>query len=104
MRLELGKGSAGFTTYRTRYMLVENQQVDLRMYIDSVPKPRLTFYSNDFPKTPLMYNTNGQNYTATLPVLECENSGNYTIEIDNGVKDSVIKTINLVVQCKLCIF
>jgi hypothetical protein len=74
------------------------------MYIDSVPNPRLTFHSHDFPKTPLMYNTSGKYYTATLPVLECENSGNYTIEVDNGVKDVVKKTINLVVQCKLYIF
>ena len=74
------------------------------MYIDSVPKPRLTFYSHDFPKTPLMYNTSDKYYTAALPDLECENSGNYTIEVDNGVKDSVKKTINLAVQCKLCIF
>jgi len=74
------------------------------MYIDSVPKPRLTFYSHDFPKTPLMYNTSSKYYTATLPVLECENSGNYTIEVDNGVKDGVTKTINLVVQCNLFIF
>jgi hypothetical protein len=85
-------------------MLEEVQQVNLRMHIDSFPKPRFTFYSHDFPKTPLMYNTFGNKYTATLPVLECENSGNYTIEIDNGVKDSVKKTINLVVLCKLCIF
>ena len=85
-------------------MLDEYQQVNLRMYIDSVPKPRINFYSHDFPKTSLMYNTSGNNYTATLPVLECENSGNYTIEIDNGVKDSGKKTINLVVQCKLYIF
>jgi hypothetical protein len=74
------------------------------MYIDSVPKPRLTFYSHDFPKTPLMYNTSDKYYTATLPVLECENSGNYTIEVDNGINDGVKKTINLVVQCKLYIF
>ena len=104
MRLELGKDSSGFTTYRRSYILDEDQQVNIRMYIDNVPKPRLTFYSHDFPKTPLMYNTSGKNYTATLPALACENSGNYTIEIDNGVKDSVRKTINLVVQCKLCIF
>jgi hypothetical protein len=69
------------------------------MYIDSVPKPRLTFYSHDFPKTP-----SDKYYTATLPVLECENSGNYTIEVDNGINDGVKKTINLVVQCKLYIF
>ena len=74
------------------------------MYIDSVPKPRLTFYSHDFPKTPLMYNTSHKYYTAILPVLECENSGNYTIEVDNGINDGVKKTINLVVQCKLYIF
>jgi hypothetical protein len=85
-------------------MLVESQQVNLQMCIDSVPKPRLTFYSHDFPKTSLMYNTSGKYYTATLPVLECENSGNYTIEVDNGVKDGVNNTINLVVQCKLYIF
>ena len=85
-------------------MLDEDQQVSLQMDIDSVPKPRLTFYSHDFPKTPLMYNTSGKHYVATLPVLECEKSGNYTIEIDNGVKYSVKKTINLVVLCKLCIF
>ena len=84
--------------------MVEDQQVNLRMYIDSVPKPRLTFYCNDFPKTPLIYNTIGQNYTATLPVLKCENSGNYTIEVDNGIKDDVKKTINLVVLCKLYIY
>ena len=88
----------------TNYKLAEYQQVDLRMYIDSVPKPRLTFYSHDFPKTTLMYNTSGKYYTATLPVLECANSGNYTIQVDNGVKDGVRKTINLVVQCKLYIF
>ena len=85
-------------------MLVERQQVNLQMYIDSVPKPHLTFYSHGFPKTPLMYNTNGKYYRATLPVLKCENSGNYTIEVDNGIKDSVKKNINLVVQCKLYIF
>ena len=84
--------------------MVEYEQVNLRMYIDSVPKPRLTFYSHDFPKTPLMYNTSDKYYTATLPVLECENSGNYTIEVDNGINDGVKKTINLVVQCKLYIF
>jgi hypothetical protein len=104
MRLELGKDPAGFITYWRSYMLEEDQQVNLRMHIDSFPKPRFTFYSHDFPKTPLMYNTFGKKYTATLPVLECENSGNYTIEIDNGVKDGVKKTINLVVLCKLCIF
>ena len=88
----------------TSYTLVEYQQVNLRMYIESVPKPRLTLYSHDFPKTTLMYNTSGKYYTAILPVLECANSGNYTIEVDNGVKDGVSKTINLVVQCKLYIF
>ena len=51
-----------------------------------------------------MYTTSGNYYTATLPVLKCENSGNYTIEVDNGIKDSVKKNINLVVQCKLYIF
>jgi hypothetical protein len=101
MSLYLGKDSSGFTTYRTSYKLEEYQQVNLRMYIDSVPKPRLTFYSHDFPKTPLMHNTSGKYYTATLPVLECENSGNYTVEVDNGIKDVVKMTINLVVQCKL---
>jgi hypothetical protein len=67
-------------------------------------KIRLTFYSHDFPKTPLMYNTSDKYYTAALPDLECENSGNYTIEVDNGIKDSVKKNINLVVECKLYIF
>jgi hypothetical protein len=38
-----------------------------------------------------MYNTSGKYYTATLPVLECENSGNYTIEVDNCDKDGVNK-------------
>ena len=85
-------------------MLVESQQVDLRMHIDSVPKPRLIFYSHDFPKTPLMYNTSDKYYTAALPVLESENSGNYTIEVDNGIKDSAKENINLVVECKLYIF
>ena len=85
-------------------MLDEDQQVRLRMYIGSVPKPRIAFYSHDFPKTPLMYNTSGKYYTATLPVLKCENSGNHTIEVDNGIKDGVKKNINLVVQCKLYIF
>jgi hypothetical protein len=47
------------------------------------------------------YNTSDKYYTAALPDLECENSGNYTIEVDNGVKDSVKKTINLVVQCSV---
>jgi hypothetical protein len=51
-----------------------------------------------------MYNTSGKFYTAILPVLECANSGNYTIGVDNGVKDGVSKTINLVVKCKLYIF
>jgi hypothetical protein len=88
----------------TSYKLVEYEQVNLRMYIDSVPKSRLTFYSLDFHKTLLMYNSSGKYYTATLPVLECENSGNYTIEVDNGINDGVKKTINLVVQCKLYIF
>ena len=101
MSLYLGKDSSGFTTYRTSYKLEEYQQVNLRMYIDGVPKPRLTFYSHDFPKTPLMHNTSGKYYTATLPVLECENSGNYTVEVDNGIKDVVKMSINLVVQCKL---
>jgi hypothetical protein len=85
-------------------MLEEYQQVNLRMFIDSVPKPRLTFCFHNFSQTPLMYNTSGNYYTATLPVLKCENSGNYTIEVDNGIKDSVKKNINLVVQCKLYIF
>jgi hypothetical protein len=101
MSLHLSKDSSGFTTYRNSYKLEEYQQVKLRMYIDSVPKPRLTFYSHDFPKTPLMHNTSGKYYTATLPVLECENSGNYTVEVDNGIKDVLKMTINLVVQCKL---
>ena len=104
MRLELGKNSSGFTTYRTSYKLDEDQQVNLQMYIDSVPKPRLTYYSHDFPKAPLMHNTGGKYYTTTLPVLKCESSGNYTIEVDNGVKDGVSKTISIVVQCKLYIF
>ena len=85
-------------------MLEEYQQVNLRMFIDSVPKPRLTFCFHNFSQTPLMYNTSGNYYTATLPVLKCENSGNYTIEVDNGIKDGVNKTINLVVKCKLYIF
>ena len=51
-----------------------------------------------------MYNTRDKYYTATLPVLKCENSGNYTIEVDNGITYSVKKNINLVVQCKLYIF
>ena len=104
MRMELGKNSSGFTTYMTSYKLDEDQQVNLQMYIDSVPKPRLTYYSHDFPKAPLMHNTSGKYYTTTLPVLECENSGNYAIEVDNGVKDGVNKTISIVVQCKLYIF
>jgi hypothetical protein len=29
-----------------------------------------------------MYNTSDKYYTAALPDLECENSGNYTIEVD----------------------
>jgi hypothetical protein len=102
--LELSEDSSGFTTYETSYKLEEYQQVNLRMYIDSVPKPRLTFYSHDFSKTPLMYNTSSNYYTATLPVLECENSGNYTIEVDNDITYIVKKNINLVVQCKLYIF
>jgi hypothetical protein len=44
-----------------------------------------------------MHNTSGKYYTATLPVLKCENSGNYTVEVDNGIKDVVKMTINLVV-------
>ncbi|CAG2190526.1 unnamed protein product [Mytilus edulis] len=82
------------------YSFNEVVNLKIKLSIESNPDPQLVLSTplRTFP--PLRYTKKGIEFLSELPALRCEDSGNYTIQAFNGIKNGDSRTVNLIIYCK----
>ncbi|CAG2234987.1 unnamed protein product [Mytilus edulis] len=82
------------------YSVSEDANLKIKLSIESNPDPQLVLSTplRTFP--PLRYTKKGIEFLSELPALRCEDSGNYTIQAFNGIKNGDSRTVNLIIYCK----
>ncbi|XP_063442623.1 uncharacterized protein LOC134722920 [Mytilus trossulus] len=84
----------------TIYSFSEDVNLKIRLSIDSNPDPQLALRTSLKTFPPLRYTKSGLEFLSELPALQCEDSGNYTIQASNGIKYGDTRTVNLIIYCK----
>lgn len=82
------------------HKLQEAQNIDIKVSINGNPDSRVYFSRTGTNKKPVNVTRRHNFYTFHSFGLQCEDSGQYTLQAENGVKYSTNWTVELDLQCE----